>query len=119
MSGKYGSHIQFVIAGDTNRLNLTPILSLSQSLVQCVKIPTRLNPDRMLDPIITTMSKYYMDPETKPPINPDVNSNGKPSDHLVVIMRPISASYEIPPRVYRTVQMRPYTQSGVAASDSG
>ena len=80
-----------------------------------MKIPTRLNPDRMLDPIITTMSKYYMDPETKPPINPDVNSNGKPSDHLVVIMRPISASYEIPPRVYRTVQMRPYTQSGVVA----
>ena len=115
LSGKYGSHIQFVIAGDTNRLNLTPILSLSQSLVQCVKVPTRLNPDRMLDPIITTMSKYYTEPETKPPINPDVNSNGKPSDHLVVIMRPISATYEIPPRVYRTVHTRPYTQSGVAA----
>ena len=61
------------------------------------------------------MSKYYAEPETKPPINPDVSSNGKPSDHLVVMMRPISATYEVPPRVYRTVHTRPYTQSGVAA----
>ena len=76
LSGKYGSNIQYVIAGDTNRLNLDPILSLSHNLVQCVKVPTRLNPDRMLDPIITTMSKYYAEPETKPPINPDVSSNG-------------------------------------------
>ena len=115
LSGKNGSNIQFVIAGDTNRLNLEPILSLSHSLVQCVKVPTRLNPDRMLDPIITTMSKYYAEPETKPPINPDENSNGKPSDHLIVMMRPISATYEVPPRVYRTVHTRPYTESGVAA----
>ena len=104
-----------MIAGDTNRLNLEPILSLSHSLVQCVKVPTRLNPDRILDPIITTMSKYYAEPETKPPINPDDNSNGKPSDHLVVMMRPVSATYEVPPRVYRTVHTRPYTESGVAA----
>ena len=58
LSAKYGSNIQYVIAGDTNRLNLSPILSLSHSLVQVVKLPTRLNPDRMLDPIITTMAKY-------------------------------------------------------------
>ena len=115
LSGKYGRNIQFLIAGDTNRLNLDPILSLSHSLVQCVKVPTRLNPDRILDPIITTMSKYYAEPETKPPINPDVHSAGKPSDHLVVMMRPISSTYDIPPRVYRTVYTRPYTEAGIRA----
>ena len=36
-------------------------------------------------------------------------------DHLIVMMRPISATYEVPPRVYRTVHTRPHTESGVAA----
>ena len=89
LSAKYGSNIQYVIAGDTNRLNLAPILSLSHSLVQVVKLPTRLSPDRVLDPIITTMAKYYEEPVTMPPINPNINSGGKPSDHLVVLMWPI------------------------------
>ena len=115
LSAKYGSNIQYAIAGDTNRLNLSPITSLSHNLVQVVKCPTRLNPDRMLDPIITSMSKYYLEPETMPPINPDKNSNGKPSDHLIVLMRPISATYSVPPRIYKTVQTRPITESGTEA----
>ena len=51
---KYGSNIHMIIAGDTNRLNLSPILDLSPNLKQMVKVPTRRNPDVMLDPIITT-----------------------------------------------------------------
>ena len=113
LSAKYGSNIQYVIAGDTNRLNLAPILSLSHSLVQVVKLPTRLSPDRVLDPIITTMAKYYEEPVTMPPINPNINSGGKPSDHLVVLMRPISATYAIPPRIYKTVTTRPITDTGI------
>ena len=113
LSAKYGNHIEYILAGDTNRLNLSPILNLSPRLAQVVKVPTRLNPDVTLDPIITTLRKYYMEPVTKPPINPDVNSNGKPADHLIVIMRPISASIPVPPRVYRTVQSRPITDSGL------
>ena len=54
-----------------------------------------------------------MEPVTKPPINPNVNSRGKPADHLIVIMRPLSASVPVPPRVYRTVQTRPITESGL------
>ena len=115
LSAKYGSNFQYVIAGDTNRLNLSPITSLSHNLVQVVKCPTRLNPDWMLDPVITSMSKYYQEPVTMPPINPDVNSNGKPSDHLIVLMRPISATYSVPPRIYKTVQTRPITESGTEA----
>ena len=113
LSAKYGSHIEYILAGDTNRLNLSPILNLSPRLVQAVKIPTRLNPDRILDPIITTLTKYYIPPVTKPPINPDANSNGKPSDHLIVIMKPLSTSISVAPRVYRTIQTRPITESGL------
>ena len=113
LSAKYGTNMEYIIAGDTNRLNLTPILNLSPRLVQVVKVPTRLNPDVTLDPIITTLSNYYAAPVTKPPINPDEGTTGKPSDHLVVLMTPISASLPVPPRVYKTVRTQPITESGL------
>ena len=113
LSAKYGSQLEYILAGDTNRLNLRPILSLSPRLVQAVKVPTRLNPEAILDPIITTLTKYYMDPVTKPPINADVDSNGKPSDHLICLMLPLSSSVPVPPRVYRVVETRPITESGM------
>ena len=113
LSAKYGSHIQFIIAGDTNRLSLAPILSLSPRLQQAVKVPTRLNPAAILDPIITTLSQYYEAPVTKPPINPDVGKNGKPSDHLTVLMRPLSAAMSIKPRVYKIINYRPISESGI------
>ena len=112
LMAKYGSNLQFIIAGDTNRLNLSPILSLSPNLKQVVKVPTRLNPDAILDPIITTMWKLYCEPVTRPPILSD-DENGKPSDHLVVLMRPISSILECPPRQYVTVEYRPLTDSGM------
>ena len=113
LSAKYGVNMEFIIAGDTNRLNLSPILNLSPRLVQTVKVPTRLKPDAILDPIITTLSKYYAEPVTKPPINPDDTTTGKPSDHLIVLMRPISACQPVPPRVYKEVKIRPITESGL------
>ena len=112
LTAKYGSKLQFIIAGDTNRLNLSPILALSPHFKQVVKVFTRLNPESILDTIITSMSKFYQDPVTKPPINNNTG-NGKPSDHLVVIMEPITSVLECPPRVYRTVEYRPLTDSGV------
>ena len=113
LSAKYGSNIQFIIAGDTNRLNLSPILNLSSNLRQVVKCPTRLNPDAILDPIITTLWRYYQEPVTKPPIKPNEGSNGKPSDHLVVLMLPLLSTLDMKPRSYRIVQTRPINQSGI------
>ena len=113
LCSKYGSAIDFIIAGDTNRLNLSPILNLSPNLQQVVKVPTRLNPPRILDPIITTLKRYYCDPVTKPPIQADENKSGKPSDHLVVLFEPYTASLEIPPRSYRTVKTRPINFEGL------
>ena len=113
LTAKYGTDLDFIIAGDTNRLNLSPILDLSPRLKQVVKVPTRLNPDAILDPIITTLTKYYKEPVTKPPIHNDEGNNGKPSDHLVVIMEPISSVLECPTRLYSVVQYRPLTDSGI------
>ena len=73
---KYGACLQFIIAGDTNRLNLSPILNLSPSLKQVVQVPTRLNPDVTLDPVITTLGRFYQSPVTKPPLNNDEDKEG-------------------------------------------
>ena len=56
---KYGRGLEFVIAGDTNDLNLDPILNLSPRFHQIVKDWTRMDPPALLDPILTTLSKYY------------------------------------------------------------
>ena len=103
LMSKYGSTLQFIVAGDLNRLGLFPILRLSTNFEQVVKVPTRLNPEAILDPIITTMRKFYLEPVTKPPVTNDPG-NGKPSDHLVV---------DCQPRDYEIIQYRPITDSGV------
>ena len=113
LSSRYGSKIHFIIAGDTNRLNLKPIINLSPNLQQLVKVPTRLNPDRMLDPIISTLGRWYNAPVTKPPINPNTET-GKPSDHQVVLWRPLASALEIQPRVYKTTITRPLTHQGLS-----
>ena len=110
---KYGTGLHFIIAGDTNRLNLSPILNLSPSLKQVVQVPTRLNPDVTLDPIITTMRKFFTPPVTKPPLESDPDKQGKPSDHLVVLMYPINSQIGCPPRKTRLVTFRPLPQSGI------
>ena len=102
-----------IIAGDTNLLNLSPILDLSPNLKQMVKVPTRRNPDVMLDPIITTLAKYYQDLITKPPLDHDPDKNGKPSDHLIVIMLPLTNPLEINMRKYREISYRPLPHSGI------
>ena len=67
----------------------------------------------MLDPIITTLSSYYQEPVCLPPLDPDPETNGKPSDHLVVIMKPISSINNRPARTKKTVTCRPLTETGL------
>ena len=77
LCSKYTDGLYFIIAGDTNYLNLTllskldSIINLSPNMRQVVNEFTRLNPPRMLDPILTTMSKFYQPPICIPPLDPD------------------------------------------------
>ena len=109
---KYGQGLQFIIAGDYNRLNIKPILNLSPNLSQMVSIPTRTNPNATLDKIITTLGKYYLPPTSLPPLDNDVNGNGKPSDHLIIIMRPISQN-NCPKPQMKIIKYRPLPESGM------
>ena len=116
ISTKYGNDngLHFIISGDTNDLKLDNIINLSSSMRQLVSGITRLDPPAMLDPIISTLGCFYQAPVCLPPLDPDPDSNGSPSDHLIVIMRPINTINNKPARSVREVKVRPLTNSGMA-----
>lgn len=110
LSSKYSKGLHWIICGDTNDLKLDPILHLNKNLKQVVLNPTRLDPPAMLDPIITTLFNYYQEPKCLPPLDADPFTNGKPSDHLMVIMEPLTVINNKPARAKRTVTFRPFNE---------
>ena len=113
MSVKYQKGLHFIIAGNTNDLKLDAILQLSPKIKQVVTEVTRLNPPRILDPILTTLSQYYQKPIVLPPLDQDPDKNGKPSDHKIGKMKPIDSVNNKPIRSSRQVVFRPMPQSGM------
>ena len=117
LSTKYGRGLHFIIAGDTNDLKLDSILSLSNNMIQVVQKPTRIDPvtgsEKILDPVIMTMSSYYMEPEVLPPLDADPDKDGKPADHMIVLQKPISTIENKSARIIREVHVRPIPQSGI------
>ena len=113
ISTKYGDGLHFIIAGDTNDLKIDNILNLSHTMRQLVMDVTRLDPPAMLDPIISTLGAYYQQPVCLPPLDADPDTNGKPADHLIVVMRPVNTLNNKPGRNFREVKVRPLTKSGL------
>ena len=103
-----------MIAGDSNDLKLDNITNLSSSMHQHVSVITSLDPPAMLDPIISTLGCFYQTPVCLPPLDPDPDSNGSPSDHLIVVMRPVNTINNKSARTVREVKVRPLTNSGMA-----
>ena len=113
LSSKYGSELGFLMVGDVNKLNLRPILNMSPDLKQVVKVPTRNNPDAILDVIVTNMAALYDDPYTLSPLDKDDDQSGEASDHNIVIMKPLSNSSQPAPKQYKIIKYRPFPDSGL------
>ena len=113
MSVNYQKGLHFIISGDTNELKLDAILQLNSQMKQVVSDFTRMNPPRILDPIITTLSQYYQKPLVLPPLDPDPDKDGKPSDNNIVKMKPINTIDNISARNKRQVTFRPTPKSGL------
>ena len=113
LCSKYGSDLKFLIAGDFNKLNIKPILSLSPDLKQVVKIVTRRNPDATLDLIITNLQSLYQPPSTLEPLDNDEAVSGAPSDHLIVKMLPLSNENPSQLKRYKTIKFRPFPDSAI------
>ena len=112
LSSKYAKGLHWIICGDTNDLKLDPILHLNSKLKQVVQDPTRLDPPRVLDPIITTLSSYYRKPKCLPPLDSD-KPDGKPSDHMMVLMEPISILNNETAKRKKEIFYRPYRKENL------
>ena len=114
---KYGKGLHFILAGDTNELRKKPILDLSPNLVQIVGKPTRTDKitgkQAMLDPIIMTLAQYYREPEILAPLDFDPEKKAKPSDHNIVMAKPISSINNQTARITRKIEVQPITDSGL------
>jgi hypothetical protein len=116
LKARYGSQLNFILAGDTNDLKLEKISQISSDLKQIVHSPTRENRngvDTMLDPVFTTLHKYYQEPEIKPPLDNDPGNDGKPSDHKIIYVKPISNISFLPARSKKVVKFRPLPSTGI------
>ena len=111
---KYGRGTHFIIAGDFNDLKVDKILSLSPNFAQIVRDWTRLNPPAILDPIITTLSNLYQEPVCTEPLEADCDKIGAPSDHRIVICKPINTVENKCSRSTKTITFRPITERGLS-----
>ena len=75
--------------------------------------PTRLNPDQVLDPIITTMGRWYQTPVCLAPVEADPGTGGKNSDHLIPTMSSVDMVNNRLARTSRRVTVRPLPESGL------
>ena len=113
LSKKYGRGLEFCIAGDTNDLDLDPILNLNHKFQQIVRDYTRMDPPAILDPVITTMGKFYQVPLVLDPLDADLDKNGVASDHRIVIVRQLGPLSNQSARQSRIVKCRPISESGL------
>ena len=117
LNTKYGKGLYWCIAGDTNQIKLDPILHLSTNLKSVVTEPTRINhknpkKSSILDNIITDLHKWYQKPILLPPIAADPGQ-GKPSDHLTVVYKPLIPLMNKSNRKVRSIEVRPLKESGL------
>ena len=69
--------------------------------------------ERLLDPVITNLSCYYQTPEYLDPLCPDSQMTGKPSDHRIILVRPINVINNKSVRTSKIIYVRPISQSGL------
>jgi hypothetical protein len=89
LGAKFGPNLHDILAGDFNKLRIGPILNSNPQFCQVVTVPTRCNPDAILDKIVTTLWMYYQDPFTISPLDNDENKKVEPSDHKIVVFEPL------------------------------
>ena len=74
------------IGGDINNLDVTMLCDTFPDLVNMVASPTR--GARILDVLISNLHLGYDKAVILPPIQPDVEGVGRPSDHSVAVAKP-------------------------------
>ena len=109
LRAKFDNSINFLIAGDLNRLKIDRILDSYGCLKQIVTKATRNS--AILENIISDLHTLYQAPESLAPLQVDDDKIGKDSDHNMIILAPITITDN---RLHakKSVITRPLTESG-------
>ena len=109
-SSKYPSAF-FALGGDINDLKIDLLLNISPSFRQIVTQPTRGN--KILSVIVTDLWEYYQCPEILPPLKPDIEGCGKPSDHSAPYARVYLDRCTPKVKNYEVKSIQPFPESGI------
>ena len=83
---KFNNEVNFLIAGDFNKVNINEVLMAFGALKQVCQVSTRGK--NTLELIITDLHTGYHPPTTMPPLQVDEGKKGKDSDHNSVVFAP-------------------------------
>ena len=97
----------FICGGDKNDLAVKKLLDISSSFRQIVCKATYKT--SILDIIVTDIGHFYNEPEIRPPITPDIDGHGAPSDHNIVFAKTLSNPHVPVKRTTITKTTRPLT----------
>ena len=111
LRAQYDNKINYLIAGDVNRLKIDQILDSYGPLRQIITSATRNS--AILENIITDLHTLYQAPECLPPLQVDEDKAGSDSDHNIVLLPPITVNNNTK-RPKRTVVTRPLPGTGVS-----
>ena len=85
---KYDNNVNFLLAGDVNRMDYSDILDAYGALKQCVTVGTRK--EATLEIILSDLANHYHPTTVGGPLKVDEDKIGKDSDHNIVIFAPKS-----------------------------
>ena len=110
LRAQFDNKINYLIAGDVNRIKFDRILDAYGPLRQIITSATRKS--AILECIITDLHTMYQAPECLPPLQVDVGIEGSDSDHNIVLLPPITMEHNRR-HEKRTVVTRPLPESGI------
>jgi hypothetical protein len=108
---KHNNGVNFVFAGDFNRVGIEEVLHSYGALQQLCRVPTRKGATLQL--LFTDLHTYMYPPTVQPVLQVDDGAKGKDGDHQSVILAPKASAQFVVKREKRKVKTRPMPQSQI------
>ena len=107
----HDNQVNFIVAGDFNRVSISEIISCYGALKQVCLVPSRNN--AALEVIITDLGHLFHPPTSFPSLKVDSDKTGRDSDHLVIVFAPKSNSEFYSQLKTRTIKYRPMEETSI------
>ena len=109
LRAKYDNEVNFLIAGDFNRVDITDVLDCYGALHQIISVTTRKSAS--LEIILTDLHTLFHPPTTLPPLQVDADKPGQDSDHNTVVFAPKNNTQYKSQVKKKTIKTRPLPES--------